>query len=213
VSGNSSQYNYSSGRLDHVPYQRGLKIDRNDMRLLVLDRVFRAYLQEAVLIPGLIPSVLPPVEECSWCWGWDGWESIDAVKDATADDMRLKNGTSTYAEILAEYGQNWQEQFDQLAREKREAEKRGLPWPVLAATTTVKGQPGPDQPGSDTAPPPTPAAESMRQAVGLALDEVGIPENVQAEVLEALGPTFAALNRAGARPGRNGHTRSAGGVA
>lgn len=199
VTGNSSQYNFSSGRLDHLPYQRGIRIDRNDLRLIVLDPIVRAYLREAVLIPGLIPSILPPVDEWGWGWGWDGFDSIDQVKDATADDMRLKNGTSTYAEIFAEYGQNWQQQFDQLAREKREAEKRGLPWPVLSQPASV--------------PAGAPAADNMPAAVAAALAEAGIPEHVQAEIIDALAPTFAALRRASARPGRNGHSRTAGGVA
>jgi capsid protein len=43
VTGNSSGYNFSSGRLDHLPYQRGIRIDRDDLRTIVLDPTFIAW--------------------------------------------------------------------------------------------------------------------------------------------------------------------------
>lgn len=151
VTGNSSGYNYSSGRLDHLPYHRSLRIERNDLRLLVLNPVFRRWYREA-LLAGLIPDELPPIAEWSWAWNWDGFDAIDANKDAIADDTRIKNGTATYAEILAEYGQDWREVFEQLAREKAFAEKLGLPWPVLAAPPSKESSDAASQPTDKEAP-------------------------------------------------------------
>lgn len=131
VTGNSSGYNFSSGRLDHLPYQRSIRIDREDLRDLVLDPTFLAWCEEALLV-GQIPDGLPPIEEWSWTWNYDGFDSIDQNKDATADDVRLKNGTQTYHETYAAYGQDWEEQFEQRAREMKRAKELGLPWPVPA---------------------------------------------------------------------------------
>jgi capsid protein len=61
VSGNSSGYNYSSGRLDHQVYHRALWIDRERLRAAWLDRIFIAWLEEAALIPGMIADGLPPL--------------------------------------------------------------------------------------------------------------------------------------------------------
>lgn len=138
VSGNSSGYNFSSGRLDHVPYHRDKKVERFDFRLMVNDPVFLMWHAEASLISGYLPADLPPIEEWLWTWNYDGFDGIDHVKDADADDIRLKNGTSTYSEVLAEYGQDWQETFEQLAREKAYAEKLGLPWPILAESAVAE---------------------------------------------------------------------------
>ncbi len=148
TSGNSSGYNFSSGRLDHLPYHRGLTIDRDDFRNIAVDPMFRAWHAEAVMIPGHLPDGLPDIEEWTWSWHYDGFDSIDQNKDATADDTRLKNGTTTYAEIFSAYGQNWQEEFEQMAREKALAEKLGLPWPILFNGPQVS-RPGPTDPPID----------------------------------------------------------------
>jgi capsid protein len=42
---------------------------------------------------------------------------IDPVKDATANDIRLANGTANLAGVLGEIGEDWRDFIDQLARE------------------------------------------------------------------------------------------------
>lgn len=149
VTGNSSGYNFSSGRLDHLPYHRGLDIGRHDLKLVALDRIFRdGWYPEAVLV-GVVPREAPPIAEWTWCWNWDGFDSIDPVKDAMAADVRLKNATSTYAEEYAAYGQDWREQFQQMAREKELAEKLGLPWPLPSASKEGAGRPAADPPARE----------------------------------------------------------------
>lgn len=141
VSTNSSaEYNYSSGRLDHGIYQRGVRVRRHDLAVRVLDRVFRAWLDEAALIPGLIPDGLPVRALWSWEWQFDGFSSLDPEKDAKTDDLRLANGTTTYAEVYAERGLDWEEAFEQQARERQRRQELGLtparPAPAPAAPPT-----------------------------------------------------------------------------
>jgi len=150
VSGNSSQYNYSSGRLDHGPYHRGIGIDRSELQMIVLDPIFEAWAEEAAQIPGYLPADLPPVEDWEFSWNFDGFDSIDPVKDATADDIRLKNGTSTLAEIAGEYGQDWREIADQRTVEKAYHEARGLYYPGAAAPAPP--QQAPPEPDDDADP-------------------------------------------------------------
>src|SRR5690606_12717406 len=50
AAGNSAGYNYSSGRLDHQIYFRSIAITQGDCGDIVLDRLFRAWYQEATLL-------------------------------------------------------------------------------------------------------------------------------------------------------------------
>lgn len=129
ATGSSAEYNFSSGRLDHLPRQRGLEIRRDRYDRRVNDRVFRAWAAEAVLIPGYLPAGLPPVEEWRWKWQWDAFPSIDPVKDATAQEIRKRTGLSTDADELAAEGKDWREHYRQLARERRLRDELGLPQP------------------------------------------------------------------------------------
>lgn len=151
VSGNSSGYNFSSGRLDHLPYQRGLTIDRDDFRNIVADPVFRAWEAEGRLVAGYFPEGLPPIDDWEWGWFWDAFDSIDQNKDADADDTRIRNGTSTYDEIHGAYGDDWEEKFEQVAREKAKAESLGLPYPLLFAPPTANANAPAGQDTTDTA--------------------------------------------------------------
>ncbi len=197
VSGNSSGYNFSSGRLDHLPYQRGIRITRNDLRLLVLDRIFRDGWYPEALLVGQIPEGLPPIEEWTWSWNWDGFDSIDQNKDANADDSRIKNGTSTYAEILAEYGQDWQQVFEQLAREKAYAEKLGLPWPILSMPIQET-----ESVSNATSKPLGP--DNLEQSVQFALDQAGVGEDDARDIIDALGPTISEVKLRMLKRSRNG---------
>jgi lambda family phage portal protein len=198
VSGNSSGYNFSSGRLDHLPYQRGVWIEREDFRLIVADPVFIAWLAEAVMVDGLIPAGLPELEEWTWSWNWDGFDSIDQNKDATADETRLGNATTTYKEVLAARGIDEEEHFDQLAREKESLEARGLPVPWQAGQTASRGQEKqPSEPPAEEEETQQQSAERLRSA----LAEAGVDDRQAETVLELL---FSPLPSRRHRHGRNG---------
>lgn len=148
----SAEYNYSSARLDHLPYQRAIRITRERVRRAVLARVFFAWLYEARLVPGYLPADLPPVALWQLRWQWDGFESIDPVKDATADDIALKNGTRTRADIYGARGKDWEEALRQQAKEAALARRLeteyglapGTLSPLAASGTPVQPQPEPE---------------------------------------------------------------------
>ena len=153
----SAEYNYSSARLDHIPYRADCAIIRDWLRRVVLDRVFRAWLAEAVLVPGYLPEKLPPVALWTWAWQWDGVPSIDPVKDATADDIGLKNGTKNLSDVLAERGKSWEEHLRQRAREiglarKLEAEHGLAPGTLYPLTPSTGVAPVPTEEPADAEP-------------------------------------------------------------
>lgn len=117
AAGDSSGYNYASGRLDHQVYQRAIGIDREYYARRVLDPILYAWLNEAALVPGLIPDGLGPFAMWEWAWHWDGFGHVDPTKEANAENVRLANHTTTLADSYAAQGKDWEEQVRQRARE------------------------------------------------------------------------------------------------
>lgn len=133
ASGDSSQYNYSSARLDHLLYRVAVRVFREWTRRAILERVFKAWYTEARMIRGYLPSGLP--DRFPHCWYWDGFGTIDPLKEATADTECLANGTTTLQELLAESGQDWEEFLEQRAAEIKKYESLGIPLPEWAGAS------------------------------------------------------------------------------
>lgn len=142
ATGSSADYNYSSGRLDHLPRQRGIRIRRERFERQFYDRVFRAWYAEGLLRDGYLPEGLPPASAWNWRWHWDAAESIDPVKDASAAEIRKRIGLTTDADELAAAGKDWEEVYRQLAKERQLRERLGIPHPLAGAGETVPPDPG-----------------------------------------------------------------------
>ncbi len=127
AAGNSSGYNYASGRLDHQTYFKSIRVDQAHIASVVLDRVFDAWMNEAVLVEGLLPQELR-TRSASFPhqWFWDGVEHVDPFKEARAQETRLRNRTTTLAHEYARCGQDWETELRQLAREKKLMVELGL---------------------------------------------------------------------------------------
>lgn len=138
VAGDSSPYNYSSARLDHLLYRGSMRVERNHCRRNVLERLYAAWLDEAVMVKGLLPAGI--TAETPHAWYWPGFESIDPQKEAAADTERLANGTTTLAELLAEYGQDWEAFIRQRARELDLMREVGITPPTAPAKPTNQPQ-------------------------------------------------------------------------
>lgn len=128
--GDSTDANYASGRLDHQVYFRSIGVERAYWVRACLDRIFMAWLKEAVLIPGYLPdmvniddqqvlirevarnSVLPPHE-----WFWDGFDHVDPMKEAAADQISLTMHTTTLAQLYGAQGKDWEAELRQRAKE------------------------------------------------------------------------------------------------
>jgi len=146
AAGNSSGYNYSSGRLDHQTYFKSLRIDQSHAEKVVLDRLFYAWIDEASMVTDFIPAT--PIR-WNHQWFWDGTEHIDPQKEASAQTTRLTNRTTTYAREFARMGLDWEDQFAQIAAENRKAQELGITLPGMVAPTspTPSGNETPEQDG------------------------------------------------------------------
>ena len=127
ASGDSSGYNYSSSRLDHILYGRSIRVERSLAERVVVTKLFLLWLAEAVLIPGYLPpGVRAYLSNYPHRWFWDPVESIDPTKDASADISKLEANLSTLEEICAERGLVWTDVLTQRAKEKEFAKSLGL---------------------------------------------------------------------------------------
>jgi lambda family phage portal protein len=127
--GNSSGYNFASGRLDHQTYFKSIRVDQSFMAQKVLDHILGAWFWEYALefgFPRDIPvtglgRLLPNHQ-----WFWDGVEHIDPAKEARAQSIRLQNNTTTLAHEFARQGKDWEVELKQRAREKNLMRELGL---------------------------------------------------------------------------------------
>ena len=116
AAGNSSGYNYASGRLDHQTYFKAIRVEQVHLEAVVLDRILAARFDEAALIPGLLPDDLGPFVHWPHQWFWDGHEHVDPAKEATVQATRLANLTTTLADEYARRGLDWEAQLRQRAK-------------------------------------------------------------------------------------------------
>lgn len=115
---NSSDYNYSSGRLDHQVYDRRIGTDRQRVKISALTTLFDQWRREAALIPGYLPrSMRLPGADWSHRWMWPDRLDADPVKKESANSQALKNNTTTLAEIYAKQGKDWEDELMQRSRE------------------------------------------------------------------------------------------------
>lgn len=124
--GDSSSYNYASGRMDYQAYDKYLNVERMRMANTVLARIMKSWLGE--FWPQTNQRRVDPLE---YIWFWDGRAHVDPVKEANAEMQRLLNGTTTLAIECARQGYDWEQIQDQRLREElREIQQRkqiGLP--------------------------------------------------------------------------------------
>ena len=126
AAGNSSGYNYASGRLDHQTYFKSIRVEQAHLEAVILDRLLAAWFDEATLIPGLLPTDLGPFLLWPHQWFWDGHEHVDPAKEANAQATRLANLTTTLADEYARRGLDWEVQLRQRAKELALMQSLGL---------------------------------------------------------------------------------------
>jgi lambda family phage portal protein len=121
---NSSGYNYASGRLDHQTYYKAIRVEQAHLAEVVLDRIFSAWVAEAMLTPKL--SMLRPMRGLARQWFFDGTEHVDPAKEASAQATRLTSNTTTLAAEYARQGKDWEVELRQRAKEKQLMAELGL---------------------------------------------------------------------------------------
>jgi lambda family phage portal protein len=162
AAGNSSGYNYASGRLDHQVYFKSIRVEQHQMQLAVLDRILKAWLNEAVLVEGLLPQSLRTIARTlpEHAWFWDGVEHVDPAKEASAQATRLANHTTTLAVEFARQGRDWEQELRQRAKELSLMNALGLSPAAAPAAAPASNAPADDTDPADTVDEETASASA-----------------------------------------------------
>jgi len=119
----------------HTPKKRlfrgsykAIRVEQDQLGRTVLDRIFRAWLDEAILVSDYLPLWLRMVRfhDFRHQWFWDGMEHVDPAKEANAQAQRLKNHTTTLAYEYARQGRDWEAELRQRAKEVALIRRLGL---------------------------------------------------------------------------------------
>lgn len=158
AAGNSSGYNYSSGRLDHQVYHRMLKVTRASFERVVLNPLLFAWLENYRDAVGLIPSAVD-IRTLPHQWLWPGMEHVDPQKEADAQVTRLQNGLTSFSEECHRQGIDPETRAATIAKDQQLFESFGIepPWLTSPKTSTSTPQ---DQTTPPEEPPATPANRS-----------------------------------------------------
>jgi len=147
AAGNSSGYNFASGKLDHQVYFKSIRVEQEHIGRAVLDRLLAAFLREAVLVSGLLPlrtrTLVATGDLPSHQWFWDGQSEVDPLKEAKAQATHLTNHTTTLAWEYARQGRDWESELRQRAKETSLMAELGL--------TTEEAQPALNRTGGKDA--------------------------------------------------------------
>ena len=121
VTGDSSRHNYASGRLDHQEFQKQIRLDQSSCRTDVMTPIFNAWWEEYAKIAHKNVEERPQVQ-----WYFDGFEHVDPVKEATAQQIKLTNGSTNLMIECGKAGYDWEEVVAQRAKEVEMLKATGL---------------------------------------------------------------------------------------
>lgn len=122
ATGNPEDGNWRANQLFTYPtileFQKSLE--------LICDWTFRNWLKWETRKGEVDSSVLElDLDRCVG-WQWKGLDSLDPVANEQANEMKLRNMTSNYREIL---GQDWKTKLEQSASEIKWLKEHNLPMP------------------------------------------------------------------------------------
>ena len=104
--GDSSEHNFASGKLDHMPWHQRLTMDRLDCDDLVLDPLFDLWFDELALAFGFASRRVP-----DHIWDWPILPVADEKARASARNMNLSNGSTTLSAVYREDGKDFEEEL------------------------------------------------------------------------------------------------------
>jgi capsid protein len=138
VAGDHSKYNYSSARLDVTGYDESKKYDRKQLQIRILNPIFSEWIIELAKSRPDVGRIWETVG-IRYSWNFTNRPSIDPLKDAMVDDLRLKNGTDTYANIYSTRGMDYEEQFKQIQKERVKLSENNLTFDKNSASMANVG--------------------------------------------------------------------------
>jgi lambda family phage portal protein len=130
ILGDSSNYNYASGRLDHQTFYKNIRNEQNQCEKVVLFPLLDAWNAEGVRIGLFRNHGNAPISSRYARFYWDGMEHVDPTKETEASAKRIEMRLTNHSIECARLGYDWEDVFEQLAREEKKAKELGLTLPI-----------------------------------------------------------------------------------
>lgn len=166
-----SKTTYSSARAAMLEAWRSFNRRRDWLGTMWLDPIYGLFLEELVNdgridAPGFYENRAAYLR-CRWIGPGKGW--VDPVKEAQAARERIAARVSTIEDECAEQGKDWEEVFEQLAREEEKRKELNLPdnnaktTPALYKDSTLGPEGGDANDAPTDAPQDAPVSPDKRQ--------------------------------------------------
>jgi hypothetical protein len=126
ILGDSSNYNYASGRLDHQTFYKSIRDEQNQCEKVVLFPLLDIWHREGGRIGLFSEKNIPRMSSQYAHFYWDGLEHVDPTKEAEAMTARVDGGFTNHSIECAKLGHDWEDVYAQLAREQKRRKELGL---------------------------------------------------------------------------------------
>jgi len=144
----SEDHSFASARMDNQNYGRSLQMLAGWTERSSLNPLVNALAREGSLIRRNGRYLLPPrPARVTLKWNWPKQPHVDPVKEANAQDTKLKNGTISLYEAIEDDGRD----VDAVIAGRKRANQQLLAAGLPAVTTDVPPAP-PAQPAADDSP-------------------------------------------------------------
>ena len=112
----SSDFNFASGKLDRLGYARMAHIEQGEWEAECLLPIFLVWATWASNMPGYLPiDGSAPISHWEINWFWDGLDDIDPQKAATATATKLETFQTTFQQVWAEQGRDFEPEMESQA--------------------------------------------------------------------------------------------------
>jgi capsid protein len=122
----SSNHNYSSGRLDWQAFHRYLKTEREVIERQVLQQIIESFVGFARLSEIDLTEQEAAEAANDWTILWPGLEHVDPTKEANAAIDLVGSNLKTYQDYFAEQGADYRDEFAQISEEKKLMDSLGI---------------------------------------------------------------------------------------
>jgi lambda family phage portal protein len=126
ILGDSSNFNYASGRLDHQIFYKSIKNEQEHCEKIVLFPLLEMWYREAVRVGLFKDFSIPQISSQYARFYWDGLEHVDPIKEAKAAAQRVDSKMSNRSIECARLGYDYEDVLRQLAREEKLIKELGL---------------------------------------------------------------------------------------
>jgi len=116
VTGDASDHNFASGRLDVQAFHRFIDVDRSDTRTIAMSPIVEGWRNRESLRDTNLPQALRTADPVRHVWRWPHVEHVDEKKAAEAAQRRIDSGVSSIPDEAASLGKDHEDVQRQQAK-------------------------------------------------------------------------------------------------